>query len=83
MADDYDPKKLLDDRNKIRAKFSEWKNSAEFNVKGIVEGSRTRMLKAALGSLEMEAMGKVGRASIDTILSEASSKVEELKRRGI
>lgn len=82
MADDNEMKKLLEERKQIRESFAQWRKDPAFVSKSFLGGAAERMRRGELGSIEMEALGKVGKVSVDTILSEAAQKVEELKGRG-
>ncbi len=83
MADENSPRELLEERKKIKERFSQWRKEPEFTPKSFLEGARERMRKGALGTIEMEALGKVGRVPLDQILSEAEAEVAKLKERGL
>jgi len=85
MADEseYDMQKLLDDRTQIRARFAEWRKDPAFTPKSFLLGAKERLRKGELGTLEMDALSKVGKKSAEAILSEAATKVEKLKERGM
>jgi len=75
--------RLFDDRKRIKEAFANWRKEPAFTPKGFFGGGQERLLLGELNTLEMEAMSKVGEVPGDQILSEATAKVDKLRKRGM